>query len=153
MSKKCWLKHTGFAQLVLDMQKRPDMTALDHSVLDGDDEKLLDWIGESGLAVIAADNDVVEAFPVAPDVDVCCSSVPPREYCIFKNGIHPEELWHSTLLAGWLRSRQRNRLLLTAPPLRLPGAVGAPVKLLLQQYKSGSDVMTTKGAHVVFHAA
>jgi len=28
--------------------------------------------------------------------------------------------------ADYLRARQRNRFLLTAPPLRLPGAVGSP---------------------------
>ncbi|MFL6573781.1 MAG: cyclase family protein, partial [Burkholderiales bacterium] len=29
-------------------------------------------------------------------------------------------------LARWLRSHRRSRFLLTAPPLRLPGAVGSP---------------------------
>ena len=29
-------------------------------------------------------------------------------------------------LARWLRSHGRSRFLLTAPPLRLPGAVGSP---------------------------
>jgi kynurenine formamidase len=30
-------------------------------------------------------------------------------------------------LADWLRANQRSRFLFTAPPLRLPGAVGSPV--------------------------
>jgi hypothetical protein len=121
--------HTGFAQLVLGMRKTPDPAALHHScsVLDGRDQKLLNWIGESGLAVLAADNYAVEAYPATPSADVCCSSLPLHEYCLFKNGIHLGELWHLTPLAGWLRSQQRNRFLLTAPPLRLPGAVGSPV--------------------------
>lgn len=37
------------------------------------------------------------------------------------------ELWHLSELADWLREAGRNRFLLTAPPLRLPGAVGSPV--------------------------
>jgi len=37
------------------------------------------------------------------------------------------ELWHLTPLAEWLRAHGRYRFLLTAPPLRLPGAVGSPV--------------------------
>ena len=37
------------------------------------------------------------------------------------------ELWHLTRLADWLRANNRSRFLLTAPPLRLPGAVGSPV--------------------------
>jgi len=37
------------------------------------------------------------------------------------------ELWRLTPLANWLREHARSRFLLTAPPLRLPGAVGSPV--------------------------
>ena len=37
------------------------------------------------------------------------------------------ELWYLSELADWLRRAGRNRFLLTAPPLRLPGAVGSPV--------------------------
>ena len=36
------------------------------------------------------------------------------------------ELWYLSELAAYLRARGRNRFLLTAPPLRLPGAVGSP---------------------------
>jgi hypothetical protein len=32
-----------------------------------------------------------------------------------------------TELAAWLRRAKRSRFLLTAPPLRMPGAVGSPV--------------------------
>jgi hypothetical protein len=35
-------------------------------------------------------------------------------------------LWWLRDLAQWLRPRRRSRFLLTAPPLRLPGAVGSP---------------------------
>jgi hypothetical protein len=36
-------------------------------------------------------------------------------------------MWLLSDLADWLRDAGRSRFLLTAPPLRLPGAVGSPV--------------------------
>jgi Na+ dependent nucleoside transporter len=36
------------------------------------------------------------------------------------------EIWLLSDLADWLRAHGRSRFLLTAPPLRLPGAVGSP---------------------------
>jgi kynurenine formamidase len=123
------LIHTGFAQLILEMKRNPDPKVLHGTcaALDGRDSKLLSWISSSGLAVIAADNYAVEAFPASPGANACCSILPLHEHCLFKNGIHLGELWHLTPLAGWLRAHDRSRFLLTAPPLRLPGAVGSPV--------------------------
>jgi hypothetical protein len=37
------------------------------------------------------------------------------------------EIWYLSELAQWLRRNGRSRFLLTAPPLRLPGAVGSPL--------------------------
>jgi hypothetical protein len=54
------------------------------------------------------------------------AAMPIHEHCIFKNGIHLGEMFWLGELARWLREHQRNRFLLTAPPLRLPGAVGSP---------------------------
>lgn len=120
--------HTGFAQLVYSMNKQPDHDTLHNScsVLDGRDTQLLNWISDSGLAVLIADNYAVEAFP-AKASEECCAALPLHEHCLFKNGIHLGELWYLSPLAKWLREHQRNRFLLTAPPLRLPGAVGSPV--------------------------
>jgi len=120
--------HTGFAQRVLEMTT-PDPAILLNSccVLDGRDRRLLDWISTSGIAAIAADNFAVEAVPASAGTDRCCSSLPLHEHCLFKNGIPLGELWHLTPLAAWLREHGRSRFLLTAPPLRLPGAVGSPV--------------------------
>jgi kynurenine formamidase len=53
--------------------------------------------------------------------------LPLHAHCLFKNGIHLGELWWLTPLAQWLRRAGRARFLLTAPPLRLPGAAGSPV--------------------------
>lgn len=121
--------HTGFAEVVLGMQRKPDPWRLHNScsVLNGRDGKLLNWITDSGLSALIADNYAVEGLPSQPGETSCCSQLPLHEHCLFKNGIHLGELWHLTPLARWLRERGRYRFLLTAPPLRLPGAVGSPV--------------------------
>ncbi|TFY94098.1 cyclase family protein [Pseudomonas nabeulensis] len=120
--------HTGFADVVLGMQRKPDAQRLSDScaVLDGRDEKLLQWITDSQLAAIAADNYAVEAHP-ATGGDACCAALPLHQHCLFKLGVHLGELWHLTPLANYLRSVGRYRFLLTAPPLRLPGAVASPL--------------------------
>lgn len=120
--------HTGFAEVVLGMRKHPDPAVLAGScaVLDGRDAKLLQWITDSQLAAIAADNYAVEAFP-AKAGPACCAALPLHEHCLFKLGVHLGELWHLTPLAEWLRARGRSRFLLTAPPLNLPGAIASPV--------------------------
>ena len=119
--------HTGFAQALLEMDGKPapDIMQSYCAVLDGRDAKLLNWITDSGLAVLIADNYAVEAHP-AVSHEGCCASLPLHEHCLFKLGIHLGEIWHLTPLADWLRAHGRYRFLLTAPPLRLPGAVGSP---------------------------
>lgn len=120
--------HTGFADRLLEMRGKPDAAALDRlcAVLDGRDPRLLQWITDSGLAVLAADNYAVEAHPAVTHRG-CCAALPLHEHCLFKLGVHLGEIWHLGPLAAWLRSHGRSRFLLTAPPLRLPGAVGSPV--------------------------
>jgi hypothetical protein len=41
--------------------------------------------------------------------------------------VHLGELWWLSDLATHLRAQRRSRFLLTAPPLRLPGATGSPL--------------------------
>ena len=89
------------------------------------DPKLLQWITDSGLVALIADNYAVEAHP-ATHRNGPCATLPLHEHCIFKLGVHLGEIWHLGPLAQWLRAHQRHRFLLTAPPLRLPGAVGSP---------------------------
>ena len=121
--------HTGFAERILEMDRNPDPQFLHGgcAVLNGRDQRLLDWVSSSGLAALIADNYAVEAFPSLPGAERCCSILPLHEHCLFKNGIPLGELWRLTPLANWLREHARSRFLLTAPPLRLPGAVGSPV--------------------------
>jgi kynurenine formamidase len=119
---------TGFAQELLNMNKQPDPKVLfaTTSALDGRDPKLLQWITDSGLVALLADNYGVEATPARPCMDDLCASLPLHAHCLFKLGVYLGEMWYLTELADYLRAEGRNRFLLTAPPLRLPGAVGSP---------------------------
>jgi kynurenine formamidase len=120
--------YTGFADVLLEMRKQPDAKLLHQtcSGLDGRDERLLQWITDCGLAVLASDNYAVEIIPVSLSKPGPAALMPLHEHCLFKNGIHLGEMWYLTELAHWLREHKRSRFLLTAPPLRLPGAVGSP---------------------------
>jgi kynurenine formamidase len=119
---------TGLDQMIMRMQGKPDnkiKTAC--AVLDGWDDKLLSWITKSGIAAIASDNLAVEAVGKPLAQNYVGTSLPLHEHCLFKLGIHLGELWYFADLAKWLQEHGRTRFLLTAPPLRLPGAVGSPV--------------------------
>ncbi|MEQ8347871.1 MAG: cyclase family protein [Sneathiellaceae bacterium] len=120
--------HTGFARTVLGMQRQPSAERLHNAcaALDGRDGKLLQWITDSGIAVLIADNYAVEAYPSVPGSGRH-AALPLHEHCLFKLGVHLGELWFLSDLAAHLREAGRSRFLLTAPPLRLPGAVGSPV--------------------------
>ena len=120
--------HTGFATRILAMNKSPDADTLHNScaVLNGRDTRLLQWISDSNIACLIADNYGVEAVPALPGAGDCHAGLPLHEHCLFKLGCNLGELWYLHELAQWLRTHKRNRFLLTAPPLRLPGAVGSP---------------------------
>lgn len=124
--------HTGFGDTLMAMNRQPDVARLHAtgSGLDGHDARLLQWIVDSRLACLIADNPAVE---LVQPVSLSGAATPLRrprlplhEHCLFKNGIHLGELWWLTPLARWLRANRRHRFLLTAPPLRLPGAAGSP---------------------------
>ena len=125
------LLRTGFAGLVLSMQRQPDEHRLHHScaALDGGDEKLLAWITDSGIAALIADNFAVAPHPPrrVPEDGSPYPVLPLHEHCLFKLGLPLGELWYLEELAERLHASGRTRFLLTAPPLRLPGAVGSPV--------------------------
>lgn len=122
--------HTGFGDTLLAMRRQPDVKLLHQtgSGLDGRDGKLLNWIVDTRLSCLIADNPAVElVLPrLASPAPLRGPKLPLHEHCLFKNGIHLGELWLLTPLALWLREHRRSRFLLTAPPLRLPGAAGSP---------------------------
>ncbi len=121
--------HTGFAQCLIEMGGHPTPAVVDGlcAVLDGRDAALRDWIRDSGIAALIADNYAVEGLPARDGGDCRHAALPLHELCLFHLGVPLGELWQLTDLAGHLRGQRRSRFLLTAPPLRLPGAVGSPV--------------------------
>lgn len=121
---------TGFDDLLLEMKKQPDPAALHNScaVLDGRDEQLRQWVTDTGVVALISDNFAVEdtGAAIKETHGHCWAHMPLHEHCLFKLGIHLGELWLLSELSNWLTAHKRSRFLLTAPPLRLPGAVGSP---------------------------
>src|SRR5258708_6588388 len=119
--------HTGFAEMLLEMKLQPDEHKVHNAcpTLNGRDPKLLEWITTSKLSVLIADNYGVESVPSAPGTG-SHAALPLHEHCLFKLGVNLGELWPLVPLAACLRQNKRSRFLLTAPPLRMPGAVGSP---------------------------
>jgi len=122
------LLHTGFATQVLNWGGDPDPVAIHAtaSYLDSHDPALLDWIAESRISALVADNYAVEGL--VPNKDRSPHTLLPIHHlCLFKLGVPLGELWYLNDLAAWLREHDRSRFLLTAPPLRLPGTQGSPL--------------------------
>jgi kynurenine formamidase len=121
--------HSGYAQTILEMAGNPDRNQLKHlgAELDGLDEGLLAWVRDSGIAGIAADTAAVETFRKPTGEGPRKPLMPLHDLCLFRLGLPLGEYWHLTPLAAALAARGRSSFLLTAPPLRLPGAVGSPV--------------------------
>ncbi|MBI3708636.1 MAG: cyclase family protein [Proteobacteria bacterium] len=124
------LLYTGFDRVLLDLRRSPDAHTLENScaVLNGRDAKLLQWITDSNVVALISDNYAVEAVPaLRPAGDhERHTAAPIHQHCLFKLGVPLGEIWYLAELAQWLRAHKRSRFLLTAPPLRLPGAVGSP---------------------------
>jgi kynurenine formamidase len=123
------LLHTGFATRVLEWDRQPDPAEIftTCSYLDARDDALLDWIADSQISALVADNYAVEGL-LGKDRDPSRHSfLPIHHLCLFKLGVPLGEMWYLDELAAWLRDNGRSRFLLTAPPLRLPGIVGSPL--------------------------
>jgi len=123
------LIHTGFATKVLEWNREPDPVEIHRmcTYLDAHDESLLQWIADSQISALVADNYAVEGMVGGPRREGRHSLLPIHHLCLFKLGVPLGELWYLHELAQWLREHNRSRFLLTAPPLRLPGIVGSPV--------------------------
>ena len=125
------LLHTGFATEILAMNKNPDPKKIFTlcPYLDARDPALLEWIADSQISALVADNYAVEGlFGSRGDKDQSRHSfLPIHHLCLFRLGVPLGEMWYLDELATWLRQHGRSRFLLTAPPLRLPGAVGSPL--------------------------
>ncbi len=123
------LLHTGYATRILEWNRKPDPRKLftTGSYLDARDDALLEWLADSQISALVADNYAVEGL-LGKDRDPSRHSfLPIHHLCLFKLGVPLGEMWYLHELAEWLREHQRSRFLLTAPPLRLPGVVGSPL--------------------------
>jgi kynurenine formamidase len=122
------LLRTGFDEVILEGDRKPDGDTLHTTCtgLDGGDVRLQQWITGTRLVALISDNYAVEIhnMPLRPGQ---CAALPLHQHCLFRTGVNLGELWRLSELADWLRANNRSRFLLTAPPLRLPGAVGSPV--------------------------
>jgi kynurenine formamidase len=121
--------HTGFATEVLKWNRDPDPVKIHTTCayLNARDPSLLDWIAESQISALIADNYAVEGLLGKDRDEGRHSFLPIHNLCLFRLGVPLGEMWYLHDLASWLREHNRSRFLLTAPPLRLPGAVGSPV--------------------------
>ncbi|MEG3136091.1 cyclase family protein [Rouxiella sp. T17] len=119
---------TGMDEAIYQMAGTPDADylATHFAGLDGSDLALRQWVEQSGVVALIADNPAVEILPARPLNDDFYPSHPLHDLCLFRLGVYLGELWHLSELADWLSDQRRTAFLLTAPPLRLPGAVGSP---------------------------
>ncbi|MCB2073513.1 MAG: cyclase family protein [Novosphingobium sp.] len=120
---------TGFDRALLGQYADPSVEFDPHrcSGLDGFDDRLLQWIEDSGLVALVSDNEAVEIMPDFKRTTPHGSAVPLHNKCLFRLGIPLGEMFLLSDLADWLRAHGRSRFMFTAPPLRLPGAAGSPV--------------------------
>ncbi|CAG9164475.1 cyclase family protein [Cupriavidus pampae] len=123
------LFRTGFTEVLVGMNRNPDgdVLARTAAVLDGRDDALLQWISDSQVAALCADNYAVEGLPALERTLGQRPALPLHQHCLFKLGVPLAELWWLAELAEWMQAHDRHACLLTAPPLYLPGAVGSPV--------------------------
>lgn len=120
---------TGFDRALLARYHDPSAPFDQHrcSGLDGTDLRLLRWIDDCGASALVSDNEAVELLPDHAAIHGRGTRIPLHNLCLFKLGVPLGEMFLLSDLADWLRARGRSRFLFTAPPLRLPGAVGSPV--------------------------
>ena len=123
------LIHTGWTTAILEMGLDTDLDRLGSicPALDSQDERLLQWVTESQLAALAADNYSIEGISREQSGTHTRPFIPLHNLCLFKLGVHLGQFWYLHELATWLRENGRSRFLLTAAPLRLPGAIASPV--------------------------
>ncbi|KAI9014254.1 hypothetical protein DFJ74DRAFT_771264 [Hyaloraphidium curvatum] len=126
------LFHHGCGQVLVD--KKGDLTdeefALVNAGLDGRDKELHKWITNSGLVALISDTIGVEAMysDPPPDANGPYAFMGIHNLALFRLGVYLGEFFYLTPLAEYLAANKRTAFLFTAPPLRLPGAVGSPAQ-------------------------
>ena len=119
---------TGFAERLLEMRKQPDPDRLQATsvALDGRDEALLDWITQTGLVALIADNYAVEAHPARACNEARCASLPLHAHCLFRLGVFLGEMLVLDRACGLVAREWSQPLLADRPAIAPPGAVGSP---------------------------
>jgi len=122
------LLYTGYGDALIAMNRQPDTSILARTgaVLKGSDKRLQHWMEKSGIAALISDNEAVEGFDLSQQPDETEFLFPLHDCCLFRLGIHLGEMWWLKDLAEYLDQGVRHAFMLTAPPLRLPGAAGSP---------------------------
>jgi kynurenine formamidase len=105
------------------------------------DESTAEWLWNQQIAIAAADNLALEAWPSQKDVlptlaekggslDLSSHTGMLHRLLIPLLGITIGELWDLADLSDLLKSRRRYDCLITAEPLNIPGGVGSPANAL-----------------------
>ena len=118
------LLHTGFATEILNWNRHPDPVKI-HTLctyLDARDEALLQWITDSQISALVADNYAVEGLLGRDRDESRHSFLPIHHLCLFRLGVPLGEMWYLHELAAWLREHDRSRFLLTAPRCGCPAS-------------------------------
>ena len=116
-------------EYLIEWDRNPDPVEIHRTCtyLDAHDPAMLEWIADSQISALVSDNYAVEGMVGGKRNEDRHSLLPIHHLCLFKLGVPLGEMWYLHELATWLREHNRSRFLLTAPPLRLPGAVGSPL--------------------------
>lgn len=123
--------HTGMGQALLDMGGQPNKEFLfsHFAGLDGRDKALQQWIIDTEIVAIMADNPAVEILPAnkPTDNEKVYPSHPLHHLCLFRLGVFLGEFCYLTELCNWLNKNNRNSFFTTIAPLRIPKAVASPI--------------------------
>jgi hypothetical protein len=79
-------------------------------------EETVQWLWDTGITAVIADNPAVEAFPFDAEGASLLALL----------GVPLGELWYLDTLAAHCAAQRRYTGLLTAAPLNLPGGIGSP---------------------------
>ncbi len=90
------LLHTGFATEVLKWNRDPDPVKIHTlcSYLDARDQSLLQWIADSQIAALVADNYAVEGLTGRDRDESRHSFLPIHHLCLFRLGVPLGEMWY-----------------------------------------------------------
>jgi len=134
------LLHTGWAQRYLGLTPEARAARRGSPGLH-QSQQMLGWLWDHRVALVAADNGGLEAFPIDPESGFVDPGEPPPERGPSHNGMMHRpliallglligELWRLHELADSCAADGRYEFLLTAKPLNLIGGVGSPPNAL-----------------------